>query len=352
MSEALKIFAKMFLVITVIFTVFLYIFAIIMGPVLVYLTPEGLSTSMLHLSALPVWFFNQTISIPLRLNIGILFFVLFSTFTLCFITAWKLRENFHRVIKESNVRPIGKLFSSCLFAMPILNSMTLLAVISLQTFQEAGGIPTGTPPLPGEPFLDFLDLSYAAFIEEVFFRVIPIGAFLIIYMLIIKRNTTQFSLKLLFVSFLFPDIAKRMFGVKTVNTHGIKCGISIGEWGFLILTAVIFGFAHFNPGVSWEIGKITSATTAGLALGLSYLLYGAQASIIMHWFFNVYIDTYSLVLEFYPIVSPFVYAIWALSLILGLLGWLVTSILWFRKLIGAIYKRENKTTPNLTISPQ
>ncbi len=351
MSEALKMFAKLFLVITVIFTVFLYLLAIVLGPALFYFTPEGLSTSILRLSALPVWFFNQTIFVPIGLSIGILFFVLWSTFTLCFVAAWKFRENFHKVIKESTVRPIGKLFNSCLFAMPILNSMTLLAVISLQSLQEAGGIPTGTSPLPGEPFWDFLDLSYAAVVEEVVFRIIPIGAFLLIYLLIIKKNTTQFSVKLLFVSFLFPDSAKRIVGAKTVNEHGIKRGISIGEWGTLILTSVIFGLAHFNPGVSWEIGKITSATIAGLAIGLSYLLYGAQASIIMHWFFNAYTNTFSLLSELYPTLASFATAVTLFSLILGILGWLTITTLGTLKLTRAIKERGKNRQDQTTTSP-
>ena len=178
-------------------------------------------------------------------------------------------------------------------------------------------------------------------------------------MFVTRRKATQSSfakkVKLFFMAIVFPDRAKRMVDAKTVEEHGILRGISLGEWGMVAFTTVIFGLAHFDPGVSWEIGKITSAAFSGLVIALCYLVYGAHAAIIMHWFFNVYIDTYQIVSEIYPIVSPFVYTIWLLSLILGLLGWLVTSFLWFRKLIGAIDKRKNRqdqTTAGLTISPQ
>jgi len=360
MSDELKLFAKMFLVFTVLITVFLYILAIVLGPTLFYFTPEGLTASTVHLSALKLWLLNIPVSVPIGLDVGALFLGLWSIFALSFVAAWKLRENFHQTIKESIVQPTRKLFSSCLFAMPILNSMTLIAVLAINSFQEAGGVPTGTPPMQGEPFLDFFEFSYAAVVEEVGFRLIPIGAFLIIYLFITKRKTVTFSLsqkiKLFFTALLFPDKAKRMAGAKTVNEHGVRSGISLGEWGMVLFTSIVFGFAHFNPGVSWEIGKISSATFAGLVLGLSYLLYGIQASIIMHWFFNAYNDAFFLLSGLHPAAASFAGGTVIFSVILGVLGWSTAAILVFRRLVRGIEKRgENKqsqATSSLKISPQ
>jgi len=359
-SDALKLFAKMFLVVTVFITVFLYLLAIVLGPALFYFTPEGLIVSAVHLSPLKVWFLNLPVSVPIGVDVGALFFGLWTIFTLSFVAAWKLRENFHQTIKDSVVQPTRKLFSSCLFAMPILNSMTLIAVLAMHSFQEAGGIPTGTPPLPGEPFLDFFDSSYSAVVEEVGFRLIPIGAFLVIYLFTTKKGTVTFSLsrkvKLFFTAILFPDSAKRMVGAKTVNEHGVRGGISLGEWGMVIFTSLVFGLSHFDPGVSWEIGKVSSATFSGLVLGLSYLLYGIQASIIMHWFFNAYTDTFLLLSEFHPAAASFANATVIFSFILGILGWSAAAILGFRKLVRGTEKRgENKqsqATSSLQISPQ
>ncbi len=360
MSKVLKLIAKMSLVIIVVITVFLYLFAIVLGPALFYFTKEGLRTSTHHLSVLTVWFLNIPISIPIALEVGVLFFGLWSIFLLCFVAAWKFRENFHIIIKESIIQPTRKLFRSCLFAMPILNSMTLIAVVAINRFQESEGIPIGTPPLPGEPFLDFFQLSYSAVIEEVGFRLIPIGAFLIIYLFIAKKKTATFSFrqktKLFFTTILFPDRAKRIVGAKTVNQDGFKGGINLGEWGIVIFTSIVFGLAHFDPGTSWEIGKITPATVAGLVLGLSYLLYGIQASIIMHWFFNVYADTYLLLSELHPALASFANVTINFSVILGIIGWSATAILGLRKLIRGIKKRgetkQNQSTSNLQISPQ
>jgi hypothetical protein len=360
MPDALKLFAKMFIVITVIFTVFLYLLAIVLGPALFYFTPQGLNTSMIHLSALPVWFVNITVSVPIGLDLGVIFFGLWSVFTLSFVAAWKLRENFHKVIREGIVRPTKKLFSSCLFAMPLLNSMTLIAVVAINSLQEAGGIPTGTSPLPGKPFLDFFELSYAVVVEEVGFRLIPIGVFLIIYLLVANKKVATFSLrqkrKFFFTAILVPDRAKKMIGAKSVDEYGVRGGISLGEWSMVIFTSIIFGLAHFNPRVSWEIGKITPAVVAGLVIGLSYLVYGAQAPIIMHWFFNAYTNSYSLLSELYPIVLPFANTTLVITFILGILGWLAAATLGSLKLVRAIGKRgknkQNQATSSLPISPR
>jgi hypothetical protein len=344
MNGALKLLTKMFLIFVVLTTVLFYLFAIILGPTLFYFTSQGTNASMQHLQSLPVWFFTIIgFEIPINLDYGVVFLFLWSVFTASFVSAWKLRANFHRIIKESLIQPAKKLFRSCLFTMPIINSMSLIAIIALQSFQEVGGIPTGMPPLQGDPFLDFFELSYAAVIEEIGFRIVPIGAFLLFYLFWTKKKAATFSirqkLKLFIIAPLFPDRAKRMVETKTVDEHGIKGGISLGEWGMVLFTSLVFGLAHFLLGGGWEIGKTTSATLAGLVLGFSYLVYGAQASIIIHWFFNVYLETYFLFSEIYPNATPLTNVVVISTVILGILGWSAVLILGYFKLVGAITER-------------
>jgi hypothetical protein len=330
-QQSLKFFAQMFLIITVIFTVFLYLLAIVLGPALFFFTSDGLEISGRYLQGLPIWLLNVRIYIPVGIEFGIIFITIWIIFTLSFITAWKVKENFLKTIKENITKPTKKLFRSSLFALPIINSMTLIAVIVIHSLQEAGGIPTGISPIDNNPFLDLIDLSYAAVSEEVGFRIIPIGALLIIYLLVINKNEKKISFKqktrIFIMSFIFPDEAKKIVGEKTVSENGLLGGISLGEWGIVILTSVIFGLAHFNPGVSWEIGKVTSAGFTGLILSLSYLVYGAHASIIMHWFFNTYNDTYLLFSKSYSAATPFANSAIIISVLLGIFGWLMLAAL-------------------------
>ena len=358
MLDALKLFAKMFLIITVLLTVFFYLLAIFLGPALFYFTPEGLSTSTLYLPALPVWFLNIPGHIPIGLDFGILFFGLWSIFILSFVAAWKNKKSFTKTVKEAITKPTRKLFSSSLFALPLINSMSLIVIVALQSIQEAGGIPTGSSPTDSNPFLNLVDLSYAAVSEEIGFRLIPIGALLIVYLLVTmnKEATLSFSqkVKLCFLSFLFPDDAKRMVGKKTVRENGIVHGISLSEWGMLVFTSALFGLSHFNPGVSWEIGKITSAGFAGLVLGLSYLVYGAHAPIIVHWFFNAYSETFYLLSDYYPVTTPLANATVILSIILGLFGWSLLVGYGSLKLIRKNKEKEgikDQTMPSPPVSP-
>jgi len=340
----LRLFVKLFLIIIVLIMVFFYLLAIFLGPALFYFTSQGIKISVLHLRSLPVWFFTIVgFNLPVNLNYGIVFLFLWSVFIVSFVAAWKERDNFHKIIRESIAKPMKNLFKSCLFAMPIITCMTLISVVAIQSFQEVGGIPTGTPPLQGEPFLDFFELSYAAVAEEVGFRIAPIGAFVVAYLFWTGKKVRTFSfrqrLKLLLAAPFFPDRAKRMVDVKNVNECGVSGGIGLGEWGVVLFTSIIFGLAHVVPSGSWEIGKITSATVTGLVLGLSYLAYGFQASIIIHWFFNAYLDTFFLSSEIYPIVTPFANAVVIFTFIFGILAWAAMAILGFSKLIRAVTTR-------------
>jgi hypothetical protein len=357
--ESLKVFAKLFLVVSVIFTVIMYFLSIALDPFLFYFTPEGLASSINNLPNLPVWLFTFSIKLPIILDVGTIFLGLWTIFSLCFIAAWKINENFHTIIKESTNRPVAKLFNSSLFALPLINSMTLIAVVILQSLQEIGGIPTGTSPITGNSFLSLLDLSHAAVFEEIGFRILPIGTFLIVYMFWTARKIATLSpaqkVKLFFVSILFPDKAKQMIGTKTVSEHGIKQGISKGEWAMLAFTSLVFGLAHFNPGVSWEMGKIASAGVAGLVIGSSYLVYGAHAAIIIHWFFNVYTDTFYLFSDLYPAAGPFANAVAIFSMILGIIGWTFVAVLGVIKLSEVFQRKEvsqTEATSSFSVSPQ
>ncbi len=355
-SDSLKLFAKLFIIIIAIFMISFYLVIVFLEPAVFYFTPDGANATTTNFSnPLTVWILNMPVHVYTGLNLGAIFLGLWIVFAVCFVAAWKLRKSLPTVIRESVHKPTKKLFSNCLFAMPFINSMTLLGVMIIQSIQETGGIPTGTAPSQGNPFLVLFDRTYASVIEEIGFRLIPIGLFLI-FMFMMRKKTGEFSLKqkikLFFAAFLFPDTAKRMVGAKTVEEHGLKGGISLGEWGVVIFTAVIFGLAHYNPGVSWEIGKISSAAFTGLVIGVCYLVYGIQASIIMHWFFNVYSTTYVLISDLYPATAPFVDAIWMITLVIGIAGLVAIANMGVLKLITAIEKRGENKQNQATLSQQ
>lgn len=356
-SSETKTSAKLALEIIFILVVFIiiasYLLAMFLGPVLLF-SPDGLTAGHQNLQLPILLFIVVGFYTPFALNVGLVFLFLWGVFAICLVAALQLRENLQEVIQKSLSCPAKRLLNNCLFALPLITSMMLVAVIAIHSFQEAGGIPTGEPPLPDNLFQALFELSYAALAEEIGFRVTPIGAFLIIYLSWAAReNAVSLSswqrLKLFFTAPLFPDEAKKIVDVKTVGDFGVKGGISLGEWIMVFFTSTVFGLAHYLAGGGWEIGKITSASAVGLAMGLTYLLYGVQAPILVHWFFNCYSYAYYVASELYTSILITFALIDLITIILGVLGWTTFFILGLRKIFGAIIKRDES---RLTSPPE
>ena len=167
--------------------------------------------------------------------------------------------------------------------------MLYVAVMVLDFLQETQGVPTGSLHYE-DVFVAFFGLSYSAIIEEVGFRFTAIGVVLAVYLLLtegrISPRTRLEKLKCFLVTIVWPNRAKDMLGLGTVETLSFSKGINLFEWVLLVSTSFIFGLLHYLSG--WGPGKITSAFISGLVLGLAYLTYGAWASILLHWFFNYF----------------------------------------------------------------
>ncbi len=354
-SEPKKIAEAIFLtvfVIAVLVLVFSYFLVLFLGPRLFYFTSEGWSTSILYVKELPIWLFTIVgFGFPVGLSVGVIFLFLWGVFAICLAAAWRFRESFNEVIGKSFSRPVKKLFNNCLFVMPVISSMMLIAVIMIERIQQLGGVSTGQPPLPSNPFEFLFNVSYAALAEEIGFRIIPIGAFLTIYLFWVGgRSAVQLGrgqrLKLFLTALLFPEKAKKIVGAKTVGDFGIRGGVSPSEWIMVFSTSFVFGSAHYLLGGGWEIGKISSASLVGLAMGLTYLLYGFQAPILIHWFFNHYlwffdsteIGGLQFVSNLYPDL-PLAFLLIELVIIsVGVIGWLAITIQGLSKLFKSVSK--------------
>ena len=345
-KRTLKLIGVVALVISVLLLVSSYVLAMILGPALFFFTPEGSAFSTLHyMQELPLELFIVIFfAIPVELNAGLAFLFLWGVFVLCFVAAWEFRERMREVVGRCFSRSPSALFNNWLFTMPVITSMLLVAVIAVTGFQEVHGVPTGVAPLPEDPFEAFFLVTYASLFEEIGFRVSPIGAFLIVYLFWVRGNSAWMwswgqRFKLFFWSLIYPDGAKKMVGAKTVSDFGVIGGISLGEWAIVIFTSVAFGLAHYLFGGSWGVGKITTASMVGFAMGLAYLLYGIQAPILVHWFFNYYGGVIELASDFYPTVGPLFSTTLGITIILGVFWWLMATIFGLHKLFRVIVKR-------------
>jgi hypothetical protein len=354
-SADLRVLLVAPLIIFILFLVSSYFLSMILGPALFFFTPEGTDFSKLPTSPeeFPILLFMTVgFYIPVTSSYGLAFLFLLGVYVVCFAGAWMSRERFHDVVRKGFSRPFTKLFGNNLFAMPIIASMVFTAVIAITLLQESLGIPTGTLP-EAEPFPLFFQLTYSPVWEEISFRISTIGVFLIAFLFSVggkklaKLSGGQ-ALKIALLIPLYPDKAKKLLGVKTVSEFGIK-GISSGEWVMIVVTSVIFGWLHVgNP---WGLGKFTTATLQGLVLGLVYLLYGVQAPILLHWFFNYYWGGFILALDLYPNSLSLIFIIFFIemgTLIVGVFG-----LSMFAGLVGVrLYRRWKKTVPSLSPSTQ
>jgi hypothetical protein len=335
------------------FFAFTYFLTAVLGPTIFFFTSEGAATSVKHLvNGLPIWLFVViSFYIPVMPTVGEVFLFLAGAFFLCLLAAWKFRESFHNVIRKSSSRPIGKLFNNFLVAMPIITSMLLTAVLAITSLQSSAGFPTEPPPMEEPPFIQLFSFSYAAFIEEIGFRISPIGLFLIIRMFGARmQNEIVLSgkerLKLFFASLIYPDRAKKTVGLKTVSDFGIRGGISRGEWIMIFLTAFAWGLAHYLVG-GWTVGKITSVFVDGLIFGLTYIAYGAYAPILLHWFFNYYLSILGsdLSLNYYPYLLPMSFLAMLLMFAIGIAGWIGFAIIGVKKLLKMETKQSMPPPP-------
>jgi len=327
----------------VLFLIASYFLALLLGPTLFFLTSEGVESSGRFLSALRVDLFVVfDFYVPVGLTLGSLFLFLWGVFLICFVVSWRWRESFHRVIGRAFSRSAGGLFDNWLFTMVVVASMLLAGFVLITAFQDVVGVGTGEPSLPENRFEAYLSLSYAALMEEVSFRISPIGLFLVVYLFLAGGNSVAAMsfwrrAKLFFAAFLCPERAKAMVGVRTVAADGFRGGISLGEWVMVVVTALIFGLMHFFVGIGWGPGKISTAFMNGFVFGVVYLAYGFQAPILLHWFLNYYFYTYFLAAEFYPSVYSLLILLDLVNLSVGLFALLALALLVLRKTF--------KTTP-------
>ncbi len=286
---------------------------------------------------------------PFEVNVLASFLVLFGIFGVCLLVAAKTKGGLTKNMRQLFSNSLQRKLPNWLLVMPLASSALLIVVLAVTIVQDLLGVPTGSIPSPCDsasplegciaPFRFLYLLAYAPPVEETMFRISTLG-------LLVALRTTwsrQSSLNssqpadsptisrggLAILSFLFPEYAKSRAGLSTFEVNGWK-SIHWTEWLILTVTSAGFGVAHYVTNVGWEAGKVLTAGLAGVALGLAYLLYGAYASILMHWFFNVYLGTFSLTSlllgGFFISVEEIV---GLLVLVAGVVG-LALGLRWFR----------------------
>lgn len=305
-----------FLKIALVFIVATYLLSIMLGIYIMYTPNFGLEyiqdSSQVYFIVYMIGF-----SSPYQVSRAALFASLITFYGISFVFAASLKTNIIRTLKKP-WNQLSDLTSNWLTIMPILSGMILILVITLQSLQETMGVPTGNISF-SNPYEELLALTYSPVIEEIGFRLTPIGT--IVALSLIKHT----RISTIIAAFIWPDEGKRLAGVQTIHNNGWE-GIKLSEWIMIAITSSIFGLIHYLGGGGWDVGKISSAAVAGIALAIIYLWKGIHASILFHWFFNYYGYLWNLATSIHHSIFTYLNTIiYLTTLSLGIIGWILIT---------------------------
>ncbi len=160
----------------------------------------------------------------------------------------------------------------------------------------------------------FLNLIYAPIVEELGFRILPIGIVTFIpFILHVKRGGNSVggetfkmnSLKVFALYILFPGYMRKKYG--GANKYV--------DFTMIIVTSEFFAYAHTYFGM-WSWGKLLPVFLVALILAVGYLKFGVYMDILLHFFLN---DATGLVIAF-PSSIVFIYLLVIFSAIVSLIA--------------------------------
>jgi hypothetical protein len=295
--SSLKLGMKVLILLLAVSSAISYFISLAIGPVLFFSTTDGLAAAGQRVHQLTVGLFMLfDVPIPVVTSLGVLFMVIWGAFLACMILAWFSRDGFLNSIRGALSKSISLAKTNFLYMMPLFASALISATVLLSSFQESAGVQTGSINFPTtNQYVILTELSFAPLQEEFAFRITTIGLVVGLVLLFLYRSDPRMSgvgnkLKLFLLALFSPELAKEKLGYRNVKANGFPWGISPIEWVMILLTSVVFGWAHYAAGSGWGIGKISQAFLAGFVFAILYVSYGAYASILMHWFFNYYFD--------------------------------------------------------------
>ncbi len=214
------------------------------------------------------------ISIPIDIEIGDAFIVLWSIYVIFFVMAMVgPKDGFFKIM--SSLLSKGKLKTKSNYMVAVITGFSILIFVStiINFIQEGFEIST-IPPVVENDLIQFFYVSLAPITEEIGFRVILIGLPLVAF------YSHRTSIKSFFKSLWSPS--------DNLHIYESRRAIIL-----IIIVAIFFGLSHIISGEPWSDGKFAQATTSGIILGWLYFRYGFISAILVHWATNYFIFSYA-----------------------------------------------------------
>ncbi|MHB1439812.1 MAG: CPBP family glutamic-type intramembrane protease [Cuniculiplasma sp.] len=200
-----------------------------------------------------------SLPLPFFLGAGILFAIYIYIFYYNYRTTERNRE------ETPLETPIGYIVG--------VGSLIFFVSLILILLQEALGVPITAKGLAAiertEPVFFYYQLIYAPFVEELEFRILPIGVYLLVRYYVQKKDFKVWQV------FLTPGKLMKRFGRK----------LDRYDWVMIFSTSILFGYAHYAYG-DWSLSKIPQAALGGFAFAIGFMLFGPFVDIPMHFLFD------------------------------------------------------------------
>jgi len=251
----------------------------IIGGYLVFDTEIGIKEMTDPIKTILLFLWGIPIAISTNVSLGYVFSVLWCIYIVFFAVALNgPKKSIIGVIR--GIRRNGfDIYSNTAYLVVVVFSVLLSANVLIELIQRQVGVSTGTPP-ESSPIREFTFITLAPLVEEIGFRVTLIGvaAFLILN----KKVGVLKSLKALWHPSKYldellysPPSDRKPFMYFVIGASGL-----------------FFGASHIIYGSTWEIGKLSTATIAGIVLGWLYFKQGLPAALLTHWAFNYLSSSY------------------------------------------------------------
>ena len=249
------------------------------------------NASEIQVHGIPIFITLIPVVIPIQMK-GMILGIFLSIFYTLFVIYDSAR-------KIDDTKPIVKVF--------LLGALTLTITLAIEMIQSSIGIETGSLETKNR-YIFFLSAMMAPISEEIGFRLTLLGVVsAILYML-----NYETSIQGLFKALVHPY---------SIHKEG---GNLLTLYIFTVIQAIVFGLAHVIGGGGWQIGKVTTATLAGVYLGYLYIKYGFTSSVLGHSFFNIYLLSIGYLDEIgqeinEPIMSTYSYLMLSYIIMVGLI---------------------------------
>lgn len=179
--------------------------------------------------------------------------------------------------KQGDFRTLDSAFGYFVF----ISCASMLLSVVIVLIEKGAGIEIGGTGIDTaaqqNPLLGYTSLIYAPFVEELGFRILPLGIFSAVVVGLKARSQSLGSsaLKDSLLAIVIPGSMRKK--------HGIR--FSSIDWILIIITSAIFAYAHIYFG-GWDWGKFAQTFVFGVLVAIGFLKFGVYVDIPMHWVAN------------------------------------------------------------------